>query len=139
MRGIKNFQEFIRNGIVKKQSPDKSRAEFLIKSSDNSYKVLLKMIETLDVTKTTANDFVKVCYDLLMQVIRARMLLDGYNASGFGAHEAEISYLRLLGFSEKEVQFANQLRYFRNGMLYYGTQLDKEYALIVIEFTEKKL
>ncbi len=139
MRGIKNFQEFIRNGIVKKQSPDKSRAEFLIKSSDNSYKVLLKMIETLDVTKTTANDFVKVCYDLLMQVIRARMLLDGYNALGFGAHEAEISYLRLLGFSEKEVQFANQLRYFRNGMLYYGTQLDKEYALIVIEFTEKKL
>ena len=60
------------------------------------------------------------------------MLLEGYNASGLGAHEAEVSYLRVLGFSENDVQFADQLRFFRNGMLYYGTMLDKEYAKIAI-------
>ena len=65
------------------------------------------------------------------------MLFEGYNAAGFGAHEAEVSYLRKLGFSEKDIQFADQLRYFRNGILYYGTTLDKEYAEKIIEFTKK--
>ena len=65
------------------------------------------------------------------------MLEEGYNASGQGAHEAEVSYLRELGFKEKDIQFADQLRYFRNGMLYYGTILDDEYAKLIIEFTNK--
>ncbi len=65
------------------------------------------------------------------------MLLEGYNATGQGAHEAEVSYLRVLNFKETEVQFANQLRYFRNGMLYYGTILEQEYAEKVIVFTKK--
>ena len=72
-----------------------------------------------------------------MEVIRARMLLEGYNASGHGAHEAEVSFLRILNLKENDVQFADQLRYFRNGMLYYGTILDKEYAEKVIEFTKR--
>ena len=80
--------------------------------------------------------FVKSCYDILMEIVRAKMLLDGYNASGFGAHEAEVSYLRILKFNENDVQFADQMRFFRNGMLYYGTILDKEYATKVIEFTK---
>jgi len=42
-----------------------------------------------------------------------------------------------LGFNENDVQFANQLRFFRNGMIYYGTILDTEYAEKVIEFTKR--
>lgn len=78
----------------------------------------------------------KNCYDILMELVRAKMLLDGYGASGQGAHEAEVTYLRKLGFSEKDVQFADQMRFFRNGMLYYGTHLDKEYAENVITFAK---
>lgn len=37
MKAIRRFEEFIRENIVKKQSIDKSRAEFLIKESENSY------------------------------------------------------------------------------------------------------
>ncbi|MBS3138236.1 hypothetical protein J4207_00860, partial [Candidatus Woesearchaeota archaeon] len=84
-----------------------------------------------------ANDFVKSCYDIMMELLRAKMLLNGYNASGIGAHEAEVAYMRLLGFEEKDVQFADQIRFFRNGMLYYGTILDKEYAEKVLLFLEK--
>lgn len=65
------------------------------------------------------------------------MFAKGYNASGAGAHEAEVSYLRVLGFEEKDVQFVNQLRYFRNGMLCYGTMLDEEYAKKVLDFFNK--
>ena len=137
MRGIRRFDEFIKENIVKKQGIDRSRARFLIKESENSYNNLLEMIEKLKVDDNNANMFVKSCYDILMELIRAKMLLEGYNASGSGAHEAEVSYMRVLGFDEKDVQFADQIRFFRNGMLYYGTILDKAYAKKVIDFTKK--
>lgn len=137
MKAIKKFEEFVRERIVKKQSTDKSRAEFLIKEAENTYNNLLEKIQKIKLKDNTANDFVKSCYDILMELIRARMLLEGYNASGQGAHEAEVSYMRVLGFNEKNVQFINQLRFFRNGIIYYGTVIDKEYAEKVIEFTKK--
>jgi len=124
MRAIKKFGEFIKDKIVKRQSIDKSRAEFLVKESHNSYNNLLEKIQKIELSDNNANDFVKSCYDIIMEIIRAKMLLEGYNASGFGAHEAD-------------VQFADQIRFFRNGMLYYGTILDKEYAEKVIDFTKR--
>lgn len=136
MRAIKDFNEFIKKGTVKMQKPDKSRAEYLMEEAEKSYKLLLIKIEKLDVDDQTANDLVKSCYDILMEIIRAKMLLNGYNASGFGAHEAEVSYTRSLGFKEKDIQFLDQIRYFRNGMLYYGTRLEKENAERIIEFTK---
>src|SRR3989338_10024454 len=137
MKAIKKFDEFITENIVKKQSIDKSRAEFLIAESENSYNNLLEKIEKITITDSNANDFIKSCYDTIMELIRAKMLLQGYNAAGFGAHEAEVSFMRVLGFEEKEVQFTDQMRFFRNGIVYYGTRLDKEYTEKVIEFTKR--
>ena len=137
MKPVRIFEEFILENTVKRQSADKSRAQFLVQESANSYSYLLEMVEKIGLTDNYANNFVKACYDILMELIRAKMLLDGYNASGVGAHEAEVSYLRVLGFAEKDVQFADQIRYFRNGMLYYGTILDSEYAEKVIDFTKR--
>jgi hypothetical protein len=135
MKAIRNFEEFIKEKIVKEQLPDKSRADFLIKEAKTSYALLKKKIKLLKISDETANDIVKSCYDILMELIRAKMLIEGYNATGQGSHEAEVAYMRILGFDEKDVQFADQLRFFRNGMLYYGTSLDKEYAKKVVEFT----
>ena len=137
MRGVKQFDEFVRSGIVKRQAPDKSRSSFLIMEAEQGYAYLLELIKKMGVGNHNANDYVKKCYDLLMELTRAKMLLEGLNASGFKAHEAEVAYLRNLGFKEQEVQFLDQIRFFRNGMLYYGTILDKEYAEKVIEFTKK--
>ena len=135
MRPIKEFNEFIDTGTVKKQSPDKSRAEFLIKEAEISFEGLKERIEKMGVNRT--NSIVKDCYDIIMELIRAEMLLKGYNATGIGAHGAEVSYMRVLGFNEKTVQFADQLRYFRNGTVYYGTILDEEYAEKVIKFAKE--
>ncbi len=137
MRPIKYFDEYVKSGIVKRQTPDKSRAEFLVKEAEQNYTYLSELIEKMGINNLNANDYVKKCYDILTELIRAKMLLKGLNASGFGAHEAEIAYLRNLGLKEQEVQFADQMRFFKNGMIYYGTILDKEYAEKVIEFTKK--
>lgn len=134
MSSLRNFQDFIKSQIVKKQSPNKSRAEFLLKEADKKDASLKERLEKLEVTDYNAGDYVESCYNIIMLIIRAKMLTEGFNASGSGAHEAEVSYLRNLGFKENEVQFMNQIRYFRNGMLYYGTVIDKDYAHNVLGF-----
>jgi hypothetical protein len=131
----KEFEEYIKKGVIKKCSIDKSRAEFLINESQNSLDGLYERIEIIGINDKNANSIIKDCYDILMELIRAKLLLTGYSSAGQFAHEAEISYLKKLGFSDIEVSFLNDLRYFRNSVTYYGKILDKEYAKKVLDFT----
>jgi len=64
MNRVKDFEEFVRKGIVKKQFSDKSRAEFLISESHQSYNYLLELLEKMGITNLNANDYVKKCYDI---------------------------------------------------------------------------
>ena len=137
MRLVKSFEEFIKEGIVKKISPDKQRAENLFLESQRKFSLLQKTIKNMGIDDNNANDYVEYCYDILIFLLRARMLANGYYASGLGAHEAEVSYLKVLGFPESEIGFTDELRYFRNGILYYGASLDREYEEKVIAFTKK--
>jgi hypothetical protein len=136
MKTLKHFEEYLEEGIVKKQTPDNSRAENLVKESERKSNSLKLILEKIGITDENANDIIEYCYDIILNIIRAKMLRKGYGSSGLGAHEAEVSYLRKIGVSEPDVQFMNQLRYFRNGILYYGKRFDKEYAEKVIVFLE---
>ena len=137
MKALKLFEEFIKEGIVKRVKIDRERAKSLLKESERRIHSLKERLEKLGINNENANDYVEYCYDIIMHLVRAKLYLDGYNASGFGAHEAEVSYMRGLGFNERDVQFADQLRFFRNGILYYGTSLDVKYAEKVVEFTKR--
>ncbi len=131
------FEEYIKKGVVKKIKPNIERAKSLVKISERRIESLKEQTEKLKVKNENANDYIEYCYDTLMLLIRSKMLVDGYSASGMEAHKAEISYLRNLKFSEINIEFLDKLRFFRNGMLYYGTILDKEYAEKVIYFTKE--
>jgi len=137
MRHLKPFEDFIKEGVVKRLSINSERARSLIIESERKMRSLKVQLEKIGVNEDNANDYVEYCFDTIMNLVRAKLYLKGYSTSGQGAHEAEVSYLREMGFTEKDIQFADQLRYFRNGILYYGTSLDKEYADKVLEFTKK--
>ena len=137
MNSEKRFDDFMRLGTVKRQNPDKSRAKFLLLEAEQNYRYLLELVKKMGVENLNANDYVKKCYDILTELIRAKMLIQGLSASGLEAHKAEIAYMKVLNFDDRDIEFLNKMRYFRNGMLYYGTILDKEYAEKVIEFTKK--
>ena len=113
------------------------RARSLIAESGDSYKILLSFIEKMGLDDDNANHVIKNAYDILMELIRAKMLSDGFNTTGKGAHEAEVSYMAEIGFIGKDVDFANDLRYFRNGIMYYGKKFDKAYAEKVMEFIRR--
>jgi len=137
MRHLKLFEEFIEEGIAKKAGADHERAKSLILESERKFRSLKRNLEKVGIDDDNANDYVEYCYDILLFLIRAKLYLDGYSCSGISAHEAEVSYTRNLSFEEPAVQFLDQLRYFRNGILYYGKRFDKEYAEKVIAFTKK--
>ena len=137
MKPLKNFNEYIKKGVVKKQSSDKSRAKSLMEDSKTDYDFLVKLSNKIGIEDEGANTIIKGSYDILMGLIRAKLLLQGFKSHGQGAHEAEVSYLRELGFKETEIQFADNLRWSRNGILYYGKKFDKNYAEKVLEFLNK--
>ena len=137
MRALKSFEEFIEDGVVKKITIDKERAKSLILEAERKYGSLQEILKKMGIRDENSNDYIEYCYNILMLMIRARMFEGGYTSSGQGAHEAEVSFTRKLGFNETQIIFLDQLRYFRNGILYYGKRFDAEYAEKVISFTEK--
>ena len=138
MRAVKTFGECLREGIARKVSPDHERSKSLLAESERRMRSLSEKLIKLGVTDDNANDYIEYCYDLLMHAVRAALMVDGYNTAGQGAHESEVSYLRELGVADADVRFADQLRYYRNGILYYGTRLDAEYAKKVIAFAKRQ-
>jgi hypothetical protein len=95
-----------------------------------------KSLAAIKLDDSNANYYLELTYDIFMSNLRARMLDDGFTTSGEGAHEVQISFLEELKFSQKDIHFMDQLRYFRNGIKYYGKSFSAEYAKVVIEFVK---
>jgi len=134
---MRSFIEYQEEGIVKTVSPDFSRAKSLIDESIKRKTFLEELEHKIKLTDLNANYFVEQCYDILIELIRAKMLKQGFRSSRQGAHEAEVAYLQILKFKEADINFMNTLRYFRNGIKYYGKSLNKEYAEKVISFMKR--
>jgi hypothetical protein len=135
---MNEFEYFIELGIVRKITKDKQRSDNLTEESKRKFKLLNKAIEKMGVDDENANDYIEDCYNILISLIRAKMLEKGYSSSGQGAHEAEVAFSKKLGFNENEIKLLDNLRYFRNRILYYGRKFDKEYAEKIIKFTKEK-
>ena len=132
---MKKFEEFLDSGIVKKQTPNRERALSLIEEAQKKKRFLEVSLKTIPPEDMNANFIVDSCYDIIMELIRAKMLIDGFNPGT--SHEAEISYMERIGFQETKLRFANEIRYYRNGTKYYGTVLSMEYGVKVLTFMEK--
>ncbi len=137
MRPLKVFEEFIGNGTVIKISPNVPRARSLVGEAGRRKRFLDEMLKKIGMNDDNANIFIENSYDILIGLIRAKLLIGGFDSSGRGAHEAEVSYMRKLGFPESDVRFMNDLRYYRNGILYYGKQFDVDYGKKVIGFLRR--
>jgi len=132
---VRGFDEFLKDGIVKKQSPNKYRAVSLVQEAKQKKRFLESTLKNIPSHEMNANFIIDISYDIILQLLRAKMFLVGYNS--FNSHEAEVSYMRILGFFESDIVLVDELRYYRNGIKYYGKQFDMEYANKVLQFLEK--
>ncbi len=132
---LKRFEEFLELGIARRQRKDMERAKSLIREAEKKKAFLDKILITLPFEEIEPNYVIESCYDIILEIVRAKLLQSGFNAGN--SHEAEVSFMRNISFSEADVNFMNELRYFRNGIKYYGKILDKEYAKKALVFLKK--
>ena len=130
---MRRFEEYVKGKIVRKRTPDLNRAAYLKKEALNREKFISELLKIKQLTDENANYFIEMCYNVIMELIRSKMLEKGLMASGDYSHEAEVAFLSVLGFSEEKVILADEVRKARNGILYYGRIFDKEFALKVLE------
>ena len=136
MNKIKYFDEYLKKGIAKKCKPDQIRAKDIASGAESDLIFFKQIKQKIPLDDANSNNFIGQAYNIIMELIRAKMLTDGYKASGPAAHEAEVSYMIKLGFSEADAEFMDEIRYSRNGIFYYGKRFDSEYAKKVLSFLD---
>jgi hypothetical protein len=92
LKPIIKFDAWVPSGIVKEHSLNTSRAEFLNQESDQKYAFLQELLDNIGIKDNNENNITKICYDLVLELIRATMLLEEYHATGGGAYEAEVYF-----------------------------------------------
>ena len=132
---MRKFEGFMRQGFAKKQTPNKERAKSLAEESKDKYRFLQATLKSVPKDQMSPNFIVESCYDILIQLIRAKMFIDGFNSNN--SHEAEISYMERIKFSEAEIRFMDEFRYNRNGIKYYGKRFELEYAEKILKFMKQ--
>ena len=125
---LKDFNEYLTEDIARKILPDKSRAVSLVEDSNKRHDFLTQVTKNITITDDNTNYVIEEVYDILISLIRAKMFIDGYEASGNYAHQAEVSCLRELNFLEAERNIMDEIRKFRNGIRYYGRRYMKNEA-----------
>lgn len=136
---MKSFENYIKKGIVKRRSPNKNRAENLLLEANRKLRQIERNIKRVGIDDENANDVIEACYDVLVGLIRSKMVMEGFGSSGHGAHEGEIAFLHKLRFKNSEIVFIDNLRRFRNGILYYGEKFKEDYAKQIVEFMKGAL
>lgn len=136
---MKDFKEYLQKNIVRTISPDKLRAGDLLESSNKRDEFLGTINKNVAINENNASFFIEQVYDVLIELIRAKMFIDGFAASGNYAHEAEVSYLKVLGFNDFEISTMDRIRQFRNSTKYYGKKYTREEAINALNFIKEFL
>ena len=124
---MREFGNFLKTGEVRRQGKNESLANALIKSSEKS----LKNIQRIKVDELNAESVVSELYDLIRELIEAKLSLEGYKSY---SHEATIFFLKNFSFNDFEINFLDNLRKVRNKIKYYGKEINTEEALKIIDF-----
>ncbi len=127
---MKNFEEYLKAGFVKIRKENIARVKSIMGEADKR----LKFFNALTISEESANYIIENMYDVIRELIEAKMLLDSYKSY---SHEATVSYLKKLEFSSFEIEFMDELRDIRNHTKYYGHLANSEYARKVSEFANK--
>ena len=127
---MKNFEEYLKRGIVKTRKKNVARVKSILEEADKR----LRFYNAIPISEESANYIIENMYDVIRELIEAKLNLEGYTSY---SHEATVSYLKNLVFSSSEVEFVNELRDIRNQTKYYGHLVNTEYAKKVSEFVNK--
>lgn len=115
------MSDLIKQGIVRKTSPNNARAQSLLEMSAQTMKVIL----TLDLNEQNTSIIFRELYECLRQALEAIGYKNGYK---FENHESiKIFASEILQNNELAIDF-DRYRKIRNGINYYGDKVAVETA-----------
>ncbi|NOZ81300.1 MAG: hypothetical protein GXP63_06540 [DPANN group archaeon] len=131
---MKRFAAHLKKGAMRKSSPDFSRARSLMQEAEKRKTFLDIILRKTGVSELNANYCIEQAYDVLIELIRAILHMEGYNSPDGASHEAEVSYLLELQFSYADAVFMDDLRYHQDQIKRHGRSYDVEYATKALTF-----
>lgn len=108
--------------MIIKVSPDKEKAQSIMKMAE-SRKKFLEKIENTEFATILAENY----YEIIKELCTAIILVDGYKTTGEGAHKELIDYMKNYGLHEPEISIMQDLRNKRNKSSYEGKQIESIY------------
>jgi predicted transcriptional regulator len=126
------FEDFIKEGSVRKVSPNRQLAKSLIKIAN----LRLKNTETMKITDENSFNVVENCYEAIREMIDALMSLRGFKSY---SHEATVEFLK--EFYSMKVGYAvvskvDRYRRLRNDIKYEGLLTTKSEAEEILKNTK---
>ncbi len=109
---MRDFQELVGEGKVKKIAPDRELAQSLLKNIEEREKSTLKLTEEEFSLLVFEN-----LYDCLRELMDVILALEGYKSY---SHEAGIIYLKHFNIPENVLFELDRFRVKRNNSKYYG-------------------
>jgi hypothetical protein len=120
------FESFIREGKVRRATPDKLMAASILKNTFDD----LKFLEQTKLTELSKRKLVSNYYDSLRSLLESISLLKGYKIY---SHEAFTYFLKdKLHQETLSIKF-DRFRKIRNGLNYYGKSLELKEAKEIIQ------
>lgn len=115
------FNDFIKQGKVKKGEKDKALAKSILGAINQD----LRFLDKLEIDKLSSRKLMCNYYDVLRAIIEAISALDGLKVY---SHEAYTFYLRELKCEESLSLEFDRFRKIRNKLTYYGKNIAVEEA-----------
>lgn len=126
---MNEFELYLKEGKVKRQTPDFELAGSLIEDS----KIRIEKIKKPDIREFSKIAF-ENAYDAIRDILDALLAADGYKSY---SHEASIAYLKKYAFEDSTIKELDNFRYLRNSSKYYGKDVPEDDAVGILEFYQK--
>ena len=112
------FEDFIKKGLVRKTSKDKSLVRALLQNSKKD----IEFLNGLKINEKSVRKIMTNFYDVLRSVLEAVSVIKGYKIY---SHEAYIYFLKEIKENLLAIKF-DRFRRIRNSINYYGKDISIE-------------
>ena len=129
---INSFENYLKQGKVKRKTPDSEEAKSLLRKA----KLRLKYTVLKEINEETASFVLEDAYEAVRESAQALMSIKGFKPY---SHEATISFIKAYyarEFWSSEIHDFDRFRQLRNDAVYKAVQISVQNAIDALRFSK---
>ena len=99
----------------------------------NSVEKRQSFIKTIQINPSSCNYIIENCYEVIRELIEARMLIDGYKSN---SHSSTLNFMNEMNLSDADIKFTNDLFKIVYDIKHNAKDAHVEYCLLVLNFLD---